>query len=57
MAHVWTQAPYALLAATVSVIAGTLPVGFGVSIWIVLPGAMVLLWIAYHLLARDVASQ
>jgi Na+/H+ antiporter NhaC len=37
LAHVWTQMPYALLAAGVSILLGTLPIGFGVSIWILLP--------------------
>ncbi|MDG2407431.1 MAG: Na+/H+ antiporter NhaC family protein [Pirellulales bacterium] len=57
MAHVWTQAPYALLAAVVSVIAGTIPVGFGVPIGIVLPGAILLLWLAHHVLARKITTE
>lgn len=37
IAHVWTQMPYALLVGVISVVCGTLPVGFGVSVWIALP--------------------
>ena len=49
MAHVWTQLPYALLVAGLSVIVGTLPASWGVSPWLLFPvglGAMVawLLW-------------
>ena len=57
MAHVWTQAPYALLTAVVSVVAGTIPIGFGVPIWITLPGAILLLCLAHRLLARNVVSE
>jgi Na+/H+ antiporter NhaC len=57
MAHVWTQAPYALLAAVVSVIAGTIPIGFGVPIGIVLPVAILLLWLAYHVLASKITTE
>lgn len=37
IAHVWTQLPYALVAAAVSVFCGTLPLGWGVSVWTLLP--------------------
>ena len=37
IAHVQTQLPYALLVASVSALFGTLPIGFGVSVWIMLP--------------------
>ena len=37
VAHVVTQLPYALLVAAVSVIFGTLPLGWGVSVWLLLP--------------------
>lgn len=43
IAHVRTQLPYALLAATVSIALGTLPIGFGVSVWILLPACLVAL--------------
>ncbi|MEO1495775.1 MAG: Na+/H+ antiporter NhaC family protein [Planctomycetota bacterium] len=37
MAHVRTQLPYAALAATASVLLGTLPLALGVSVWLLLP--------------------
>ena len=37
VAHVVTQLPYALLVGAVSVIFGTLPLGWGVSVWLLLP--------------------
>lgn len=44
VAHVITQMPYALLVATVSVIFGTLPLGWGVSVWLLLPLQVVALF-------------
>ena len=42
--HVRTQLPYALSVAAVSILCGTIPVGFGVSVWFVLPvGSLVLI--------------
>ena len=43
MLHVWTQLPYALTIAAASVVLGTIPVGFGVSVWIMLPVQLVAL--------------
>lgn len=37
IAHVWTQIPYAMLVAGVIVLLGTLPLGLGISVWILLP--------------------
>jgi Na+/H+ antiporter NhaC len=37
VAHVRTQMPYALLVAGISAVCGTIPIGFGVSVWLVLP--------------------
>ena len=37
MLHVWTQLPYALSIALVAVVLGTIPIGFGVSAWVLLP--------------------
>ncbi|MDH3719016.1 MAG: Na+/H+ antiporter NhaC family protein [Planctomycetota bacterium] len=37
VAHVWTQMPYALTVAAVSIVCGTIPVGFGWSVWLALP--------------------
>ncbi len=43
MAHVWTQMPYALLVGGVSIVCGTLPIGFGVPVWPLLPLGVVVL--------------
>jgi Na+/H+ antiporter NhaC len=46
MAHVVTQMPYALTVGALSILLGTLPVGWGVSTWILLPlqlGSLVLI--------------
>jgi Na+/H+ antiporter NhaC len=37
VAHVRTQMPYAVLVGVVSILCGTLPIGFGVSVWFLLP--------------------
>ena len=37
MAHVSTQMPYALSVAGLVVVLGTIPMGFGVSVWVLLP--------------------
>jgi Na+/H+ antiporter NhaC len=37
LAHVWTQLPYAMAAATVAIGLGTLPIGFGFPVWLALP--------------------
>ncbi len=52
LTHVLTQAPYAALSATVSVAIGTLPIGFGVSVWYLLPTQLVALVICVRILGR-----
>jgi Na+/H+ antiporter NhaC len=42
-AHVRTQLPYALLVAFISVVCGTIPIGYGVSVWWLLPVGVILL--------------
>ncbi len=37
IAHVWTQLPYALTVGVVVILFGTLPAGYGISVWILLP--------------------
>jgi Na+/H+ antiporter NhaC len=37
IAHVRTQMPYAILGAAVAIACGTIPVGFGVSVWLLVP--------------------
>ena len=39
--HVKTQLPYAMLCGLVAVVLGTIPVGFGAPVWLVLPMGMV----------------
>jgi Na+/H+ antiporter NhaC len=41
--HVRTQLPYALLVGAVSILFGTLPVGFGISPWLVMPVGIIAL--------------
>ncbi|MBB73090.1 MAG: hypothetical protein CMJ75_01110 [Planctomycetaceae bacterium] len=41
--HVRTQLPYALLVAAISILCGTIPVGFGFSVWLTLPVGSLLL--------------
>jgi len=45
MAHVRTQLPYALLVGAVAILMGTIPLGFGVSVWILLPASVAALLI------------
>lgn len=37
MAHVRTQLPYAMVVATIAVVLGTIPIGLGVNVWLLLP--------------------
>jgi len=52
LAHVWTQMPYALLAGTVSILLGTLPIGFGVSVWLLLPLQIAALFVLMRLFGK-----
>ena len=52
LAHVWTQLPYAALAAAVSVLLGTLPLGFGVPVWLLLPLQLMGMLIVLRFLGR-----
>lgn len=52
LAHVWTQIPYALLAGAVSILLGTLPLGFGVSIWLLFPLQLAALVIFMRVMGR-----
>lgn len=56
LAHVWTQMPYALLAGIVSVLLGTLPLGFGVSVWLLLPLQIASLVVLMRLLGKQTLS-
>jgi Na+/H+ antiporter NhaC len=52
MAHVWTQLPYAAVVAVVSVVVGTLPVGWGASVWFLLPTGLLVLAVWLWLVGR-----
>jgi Na+/H+ antiporter NhaC len=55
LAHVWTQMPYALTVAAVTIVFGTLPVGFGLlPWWICLPLGTVVLVLIMWLVGRPV---
>ncbi len=53
VAHVWTQMPYALLVAGVSIVCGTIPVGLGISVWVCLPVGVVVLIVCLLLLGEQ----
>lgn len=50
--HVRTQLPYALTAGTAAVLLGTIPAGFGISPWIMLPVGALLLWLVVRQAGR-----
>jgi Na+/H+ antiporter NhaC len=52
IAHVTTQMPYALLVGGISIVCGTLPVGYGVSVWWLMPLGPVLLLACLLVLGR-----
>src|SRR5690606_22290589 len=54
MAHVNTQLPYALVCAAVAVLLGTVLVGVGVSVWILLPLQTLALVILIRVVGRKV---
>lgn len=56
VAHVRTQLPYALVVAAVSMVLGTLPIGFGISVWIVLPLCLIALTVFLLIFGRRVAA-
>jgi Na+/H+ antiporter NhaC len=54
MDHVWTQLPYALLVALISILCGTLPAGFGVGVWILVPLGVIVLFVCLLVMGRPV---
>ncbi len=52
IAHVWTQMPYALLVGGVSILCGTLPVGYGLPVWPCLVVSVVALTVVLLLVGR-----
>ncbi|MBN1851529.1 MAG: hypothetical protein JW829_02360 [Pirellulales bacterium] len=57
IAHVWTQMPYAILIAAVAVLCGTLPLGFGVSLWILHPMGVIAMILVLFLLGRPIPER
>lgn len=53
MAHVITQLPYALLVAGITIVCGTLPLGWGASVWLLLPIQVIALCILLACFGRD----
>ena len=56
MAHVWTQMPYALVVGAVSILCGTLPVGYGASPWLLLPIGCLVLMVWLRVVGRQTDS-
>lgn len=56
IAHVWTQMPYALLAAGLSILLGTLPVGLGLPVWACWPMLLAVLAAAVWFWGRPAES-
>lgn len=56
MDHVRTQIPYALLGGTVAMLVGTLPAGFGLPWWLLLPSGAVVLVATHRFLGKDTAG-
>ena len=52
--HVKTQLPYAVTVALVSLIAGTLPVAYGVSVFLVFPLMIALIWIIIKIFGKKI---
>tara|TARA_Y100000782_G_C10188228_1_gene268284 strand:+ start:6980 stop:8920 length:1941 start_codon:yes stop_codon:yes gene_type:complete len=52
--HVKTQMPYALTVGGVALLAGTLPAGFGIPVWILFPVGLLLLWGIVHFFGKKV---
>ena len=54
MDHVATQLPYALLGGTLAVLLCTLPAGFGLPWWLLLPTAAVVLAVVHRFLGKKI---
>lgn len=55
--HVRTQMPYAITAGAVAIVCGTIPVGFGVPVWIALPLGGIGILIALYSLGSPLAAE
>jgi Na+/H+ antiporter NhaC len=54
ISHVVTQLPYALTAGVVSVVLGTLPLGWGVPVWILVPAQLIALAVILRLAGKKI---
>ena len=52
IAHVWTQLPYALVVGAVAILLGTLPVGLGAPVWLLLPAGPIALLVVVRFVGR-----
>ena len=57
IAHVVTQMPYAILVGMVSIVCGTLPLGWGVSVWVLLPLQVVTLYVLLTILGKETIAE
>lgn len=53
MDHVITQLPYAILGGLVALLIGTLPAGYGLPWWLLLPAGALVLFLVHRILARE----
>ena len=51
-AHVWTQLPYAVTVGAISIVCGTIPIGFGAPVFLVLPIGIVGMFGVLYLLGQ-----
>ncbi len=55
VAHVRTQLPYALLVGAISIVCGTIPAGWGVTLWITMPLGVLLMLVFLRVFGKRVA--
>lgn len=53
MAHVITQLPYALTVGIIAILFGTIPIGFGVPVWVLLPIGILVMLATLFLLGKQ----
>jgi len=51
--HVRTQMPYSLTVAGVSLFVGTIPLSYGVPLWIIFPVALAILWLIIRYVGKE----
>ncbi len=53
MAHVSTQIPYALAGGFVALLVCTLPAGYGLPWWLLMPVGAIILYFTHHFLGKE----